>query len=262
MKYGFIGCGNMGGAIARALRRQTSDIMIADPSPAAKAMAEELGAVYAANEELVSQCDRVFLAVKPHMMKGVLAPLQSILAEKKPLLITMAAGLEISQIQSFAGCDLPIIRIMPNTPVSIGKGMILYCHNDLVAEADLADWLKDMQDCGRLDPLEERLIDAASALSGSGPAYVYMFLEALADGAVACGIPRAKAYTYAAATMVGAAELVLSSGQHPGALKDAVCSPGGSTIAGVRALEQGGFRAAAMECVLAGYQKNKELGKQ
>lgn len=262
MKYGFIGCGNMGGAIARALSRQTTDIMIADPSPNAKAMAETLGAVYTDNETLVSSCDRVFLAVKPHLMKGMLAPLQAILAVKKPLLITMAAGLEIAQIRAFAGCDLPIIRIMPNTPVSLGKGMIQYCHNDLVMEDVLADWLNDMQYCGRLDALEERLIDAASALSGSGPAYMYMFIEALADGAVACGIPRAKAYEYAAMTMAGAAEMVLTSGQHPGALKDAVCSPGGSTIAGVQALECNGFRGAAMDCVMAGYLKNKELGKQ
>ena len=262
MKYGFIGCGNMGGAIAKALRRQTADIMIADPAPSPKAFAESLDAVYTDNETLVSSCDRVFLAVKPHLMKGMLAPLQPILAEKKPLLITMAAGLEIAQIQAFAGCDLPIIRIMPNTPVALGKGMIQYCRNSLVANDVLADWLKDMADCGRLDPLEERLIDAAAALSGAGPAFMYMFIEALADGAVACGIPRPKAYEYAAATMAGSAEMVLASGQHPGALKDAVCSPGGSTIAGVRALEEGGFRAAAMNCVIAACQRNKELGKQ
>ena len=262
MKYGFIGCGNMGGAIAKALRRQTADIMIADPAPNAKAFADTLGAVYTDNETLVSSCDRVFLAVKPHLMKGMLSPLQPILAEKKPLLITMAAGLEIAQIQSFAGCDLPIIRIMPNTPVALGKGMIQYCRNSLVADDVLADWLKDMADCGRLDPLEERLIDAAAALSGAGPAFMYMFIEALADGAVACGIPRPKAYEYAAATMAGSAEMVLATGQHPGALKDAVCSPGGSTIAGVRALEEGGFRAAAMNCVIAACERNKELGKQ
>ena len=110
MKYGFIGCGNMGGAIAKALRRQTADIMIADPSPNAKALAESLGVVYTDNETLVSSCDRVFLAVKPQMMKGMMTPLQSLFAEKRPLLVTIAAGLEIQQIRSFAGCDLPIPR--------------------------------------------------------------------------------------------------------------------------------------------------------
>ena len=262
MKYGFIGCGNMGGAIAKALRQQTAEIMIADPAPNAKALAESLDAVYTDNATLVSSCDRIFLAVKPQMMKGMLAPLQTLLAEKKPLLITMAAGLEISTIREFVSCDLPIIRIMPNTPVAIGKGMIQYCRNELVSDEILADWLKDMRNCGRLDALDEKLIDAAAALSGAGPAFMYMFIEALADGAVACGIPRAKAYEYAAATMAGSAELVLASGQHPGALKDAVCSPGGSTIAGVRALEQHGFRAAAMDCIIAACNRNKELGKQ
>ena len=130
------------------------------------------------------------------------------------------------------------------------------------ADDILEDWLTDMQFCGRLDALDEKLIDAAAALSGAGPAFMYMFIEALADGAVACGIPRAKAYEYAAATMAGSAELVLSSGQHPGALKDAVCSPGGSTIAGVRVLEENGFRGAAMDCIIAACQRNKELGKQ
>ena len=261
MKYGFIGCGNMGGAIAKALRRQTSSIMIADPAPGAKVLAEGLEAVYTDNETLASSCDRIFLAVKPHMMQGVLAPLQKALAEKKPLLITMAAGLEISQIEAFAGCALPVIRIMPNTPTAIGKGVIQYCANDLVNPNDLSSWLEDMRFCGLLDQLEERLIDAASALSGSGPAYMYIFLEALADGAVACGIPRAKAMEYAAMTMAGSAEMFLATRQHPGALKDAVCSPGGSTIAGVRALEHKGFRGAAMDCVIATYNRNKELGK-
>ena len=261
MKYGFIGCGNMGGAIARALSHSTTDLLLSDRSGKAKTLAQTLGCAYGTKEEIVSSCDRIFLAVKPHMMKDVLAPLQPVLQQRKPLLITMAAGLTLAQIQDFAGCALPIIRIMPNTPVAVGKGVIQYCPNALVDSAILADWLEDMKPCGMLDALEERLIDAASALSGSGPAYMYVFLEALADGAVACGIPRAKAYEYAAMTMVGSAEMFLSTGQHPGALKDAVCSPGGSTIAGIQALEQHGFRAAAMDCVLATCKRNKELGK-
>ena len=261
MKYGFIGCGNMGGAIAKALAKATTDFAITDRSGKAIALAAEIPCGYLSSEEIAAQCDRIFLGVKPHMMKDVLAPLQGILAEKKPLLITMAAGLEIRQIEEFAGCELPVIRIMPNTPVAIGKGVTQYCCNNLVSGDLLADWLTDMRFSGKLDALEERLIDAGSALSGSGPAYVYLFIEALADGAVACGIPRAKAMEYAAATVIGAGEMVLATNQHPGALKDAVCSPGGSTIAGIRALENQGFRAAAMEAVIATYNRNKELGK-
>ncbi|MBQ8834167.1 MAG: pyrroline-5-carboxylate reductase [Oscillospiraceae bacterium] len=261
MKYGFIGCGNMGGAIARALSKETKDILVTDRSGRAKELAWELGIGYADVQTIAQECDRIFLAVKPHMMKDVLSPLQAILAQRKPLLITMAAGLEIKQIEDFVGCALPIIRIMPNTPTAIGKGVLPYFHNSLVDDTTLSDWLHDMRFCGLLDSLEERLIDAASALSGSGPAYMYLFIEALADGAVACGIPRAKAMEYAAMTMAGAAEMVLETKQHPGALKDAVCSPGGSTIAGVRALEQHSFRAAAIDCVIAAYHRNKELGK-
>ena len=261
MKYGFIGCGNMGGAIAKALSKSTTDILVADRSGKAKALAAKLNIGYSSNTVIAASCDRIFLAVKPHMMKDMLAPLQTILAERKPLLITMAAGLEIKQIEEFAGTRLPVVRIMPNTPTAIGKGVIPYCCNELVEEAVLADWLSDMAPCGLVDSLEERLIDAASALSGSGPAYMYILLEALADGAVACGIPRAKAMEYAAMTMAGSAEMFLQTKQHPGALKDAVCSPGGSTIAGVRALEQHGFRGAAMDCVIATYNRNKELGK-
>ena len=261
MKYGFIGCGNMGGAIAKALAKATTDFAITDRSGKAIALAAEIPCGYLSSEEIARNCQRIFLGVKPHMMKDVLAPLQPILRQKRPVLITMAAGLEIRQIEEFAGCELPVIRIMPNTPVAIGKGVIQYCCNDLVSDELLADWRNDMRFSGKLDALEERLIDAGSAISGSGPAYVYMFIEALADGAVACGIPRAKALEYAAATVIGAGEMVLSSGQHPGALKDAVCSPGGSTIAGVRALENKSFRAAAMEAVIATYNRNKELGK-
>ena len=261
MKYGFIGCGNMGGAIARALSRSTKDICITDRSGKAAALAETLGIVYTDTDTIARQCDRIFLAVKPHMMAGVLEPLAPVLKTRKPLLITMAAGLTMQRIQEMAGTSLPVIRIMPNTPTAVGKGVIPYCANDLVSEEILADWVRDMEPCGLLDPLEENLLDAASALSGSGPAYAYVLLEALADGAVACGLPRAKAMDYAAATLAGAAEMYLSSHTHPGALKDAVCSPGGSTIAGLRVLEQRGFRSAAMDCVAAAYEKNKELGR-
>ena len=260
MKYGFIGCGNMGGAIARALSKTTKDILLSDPY-AAESLAQQLGCKSGSNEQAVESCERLFLAVKPQILRSAISPITELLRKKKPLLITMAAGVEIAAIEEMIGDNLPIIRIMPNTPVAVGCGTILYCCNDLVDQKTLDDFLKDMQHAGMLDPISENLIDAGSALSGCGPAYVYMFIEALADGAVACGVPRAKAMTYAANTLIGAAQMVLQSGNHPGALKDAVCSPGGSTIAGVRALEESAFRGAVMNCVEAAYHRTKELGK-
>ena len=257
MKYGFIGCGNMGSAIAKAISKKTADFAVTDRSGRAK----QLGFPYTSAQVIAEEASRIFLGVKPQMMAGVLEALKPILQEKKPLLITMAAGLTMEKIDKMAGGGFPIIRIMPNTPTGIGMGVIPYCANALVSEDDLADWLSDMEFCGLVDALEEHLMDAASALSGSGPAYMYLFLEALADGAVACGIPRAKAYEYAAMTMAGSAQMYLTTKQHPGALKDAVCSPAGSTIAGVRALENGAFRASVMNCVAAAFARNKELGK-
>lgn len=260
MKYGFIGCGNMGGALAKALSRTTTDIMISDYLPEkAKSMTEELGCAHGDNKSVAESCERIFLGVKPQILRSAIEPIADVLAEKKPLLISMAAGMKKSQIEEMAG-KMPIIRIMPNTPVSIGKGMILYCANELVTEDVLGSFVNDMQFAGTFDRIDEKLIDAASAVSGCGPAFMYMFIEALADGGVVCGLPRDKALKYAAETMSGAAELVLSSGRHPGELKDAVCSPGGSTIAGVKALEDNGLRAAGIEAVIKAFERTKELG--
>ena len=150
---------------------------------------------------------------------------------------------------------------MPNTPASIGKGMTLWCKNEYVSDTATLDFEKIMAKSGRLDAIPEKLIDAASAVSGCGPAFVYIFIEALADGAVECGLPRDKALLYACETLIGAAETVKASAKHPGELKDAVCSPGGSTIAGVRALEEGAFRASSAAAVIAAYKKTLTLGK-
>ena len=261
MKYGFIGCGNMGGAIAKALTKRCTDFSITDRSGKAVGLAVELCCGYTDAQEIAQNAERIFLAVKPQMMAGVLENLRPILSQRKPLLITMAAGLTMEQIQDMCECDLPVIRIMPNTPVAVGHGLTLFCANDLVTPEVLGDFLYDMECSGAMERIDEHLFDCAGTVSGCGPAYMYMFIEALADGAVACGVPRRQAMEYAAVTMLGAAEMVLQSGQHPGALKDAVCSPGGSTIAGVKALEEGGFRATVMNCIIAASKRNSELGK-
>ncbi len=261
MKYGFLGCGNMGSAIARALRKTTDQIVITDRSGKANTIAAELGCEYTDSENMVAKCDRIFLAVKPQIMQSVLTPLKPLLSKKKPMLISIAAGLSIDKIESMVGTDIPIIRMMPNTPVAVGCGMIQFCCNQLVTDEVLSSFLEDMRYCGKLDALDEQLIDSASALSGCGPAYMYLFVEALSDGAVACGLPREKAIEYATATMAGAAKMLLETGQHPSVLREAVCSPGGSTIAGLGALEEHGFRDTVMDCICAAYKRSKELGK-
>ena len=177
------------------------------------------------------------------------------------MLVTMAAGLSMQQIRQMAGSGYPIIRMMPNTPVALGDGMIQYCSDDVEPEK-MAEWLTAMAPAGRLDAVPESLIDAASAVSGCGPAWAYQFIEALADGGVAAGLPRAKAQEYAAQMLLGSARMVLETGKHPGELKDAVCSPGGSTIQGVRLLEERAFRGAVTDAVLAAFEKTKDLGKK
>lgn len=267
MTYGFIGCGNMGGAVARAVCRAADpqNVVLANRTPAkAEALARELGCRTADNAGAAG-CDFVFLAVKPQMMPGVLGDLVPVLDARRQkgdrfILVTMAAGLPMQRILELAGGQGPIIRMMPNTPVALGAGMIQYCYDDVEPE-QLQEWLSAMAPAGQLDEVPESLIDAASAVSGCGPAWVYQFIEALADGGVATGLPRAKAQEYAAQTLLGSARMVLESGQHPGVLKDAVCSPGGSTIQGVRLLEERAFRGAVTDAVIAAYEKTKELGK-
>lgn len=262
--FGFIGTGNMGGALARALRKNAAGeaILLANRSmDKAAALAEALGANPSNNGEIARRADYIFLGVKPQMMAGMLAGIAPILKERQDrfILVTMAAGLTIQRIREMAGGNYPVIRIMPNTPSSIGEGMILYTPSEDVTAQELEVFLASMQGAGRLSGLPEHLMDAGSAVSGCGPAFVDLFIEALADGAVACGLPRAAALEYAAQMVAGSAKLVLESGKHPGQLKDAVCSPGGTTIQGVRALEEGGFRATVMNAVIKAYEKNFDL---
>lgn len=262
---GFIGTGHMGSALARAAAKGAAGapLYLSNRSPEkAKKLAIELDAKLSDNRTVAQQCQIIFLAVKPQMMAGVLEDLAPTLAARKErfVLASMAAGLTAETIQKMAGGKYPVIRLMPNTPSAVGAGVVQYCGLD-VTEEELKDFKTLLAPAGLVDRVEERLIDAASAVSGCGPAFLYLFLEALADGGVACGLPRDKALAYAAQMAQGAAKMVLESGQHPGALKDAVCSPGGSTIQGVRALEEQGFRAAAMNAVIAAYEKTLELGK-
>ena len=262
--YGFIGTGNMGGAVARAVAASgEGKLFLANRTPEkAEKLAAELGGTACGNEAAARQ-DYIFLGVKPQMMAEMLLGIRPVLQQRAEkgetfTLVTMAAGLTIARIREMAGADVPTVRIMPNLPVSIGKGIILY--NAEGAEQTLPPLLRALAPSGMLVQMEEHLIDAGSAVAGCGPAFACLFAEALADGGVACGLPRKTALELALQMMAGTAELLLQTGQHPAALKDAVCSPGGTTIAGVRVLEKGGFRAAAFDAVAAAYQKTARLG--
>ena len=258
----FIGVGKMGGTLARAAVKSVGAeqvVVTSRTQEKAQRFAASCGCAAVTNTEAAERARYLFLGVKPQMMRQMLSEIAPVLRARSDrfLLVSMAAGLSMAQIADLAGGDYPVIRIMPNTPAAVGEGMIPYCTEGAVTAEETAELCRILHCAGRLDPLPERLIDAAGALSGCGPAFVYVFLEALADAAVACGLPRAGATQYAAQTALGAAKMVLETGQHPAALKDAVCSPAGSTIAGVHALEAG----AAENAVLSAYRRSLELGK-
>ena len=259
---GFIGVGNMGGALARAACKRVSGVLLANRTvEKARALAEELGCRASDNKAIAESADLIFLGVKPQMMAGLLADIGPILKQRESrfVLVSMAAGLDIDRIRELAGADYPVIRIMPNTPSAIGEGQVFYACSENVTEQEKAVFLESLAGAGRLSPLADHLMDAGSAVAGCGPAFADLFLEALADGGVACGLPRALALESAAQMMLGTAKLMLETGKHPGALKDAVCSPGGATIQGIRALENAGFRGAVMEAVIAAYEKSQGL---
>ena len=260
IKIGFIGCGNMGGALAAAAAKyKDAEIRLFDKDEdKAKALAERIGGIVC-DIDGVCACELVFLGVKPNIIPIVADEIAKKVAASGATVISMAAGVSLAKLAVMLG-DLPIIRIMPNTPAEVGYGMILYTANEKGA-GTVPLFLESMAAAGKFDAIDERLIDAASAISGCGPAFVYMFIEALADGGVMSGLPRDKAMLYAAETLIGAAEVVKRTGRHPGALKDAVCSPGGSTIEGVKALEDGKMRGTVSGAVVASYEKTVKLGK-
>lgn len=265
---GFIGTGNMGSALARAADKGAAEgavLYLSNRTPAkAEKLAGELTrAKVSGNGEIAQNCDLIFLGVKPQMMAGVLAELAPILAARTDrfVLCSMAAGLTLDALTDMAGGEYPLIRILPNTPASIGQGIAQFCVRG-VTEEEKEDFLTLMAPSGLLDEMDEYLMAVANTVSGCGPAFAALFMEGLADGAVACGLPRDKALTCAAQMLVGTGALYLAQRNHPGAMKDAVCSPGGTTIQGVRALENRGFRAAAMEAVIAAYEKSMALGKK
>lgn len=257
---GFIGCGNMGGALVRAAAKSGARIALYDiDEEKVNALCEEFGALAVSLDFLMQESGCVVLGVKPHQLLPLCEKLQP-LSRPGQVFVSMAAGVEISRIEAVLE-GAAVIRIMPNTPCTVGAGMIAYCLGAHCPRAMAEQFFQLLQHAGEFDEIDERLIDAASAVAGCGPAFAAMFMEALADGGVQCGLPRGKAIKYAQQMLLGTAKLAMESGAHPGAMKDAVCSPGGSTIAGVAKLEEKGFRGAVMQAVCAADARNKELGK-
>ena len=242
MKLGFIGTGNMAGAIMGGIIKnkifRPEEIIGADISPAGRERAKETYGICVTdnNREAAEKSEVLILSVKP---------------QYDQLIITIAPGKTLAWLEEQFGKAVKIVRTMPNTPALVGEGMTAACVNQYVTEEEKEYALKILSSFGKVEIVAEHLIDAVVAVSGSSPAYVFMFIEAMADAAVAEGMPRPQAYQFAAQAVYGSAKMVLETGKHPGELKDMVCSPAGTTIEAVRVLEEKGFRSAVIEAMKA-----------
>lgn len=264
MKIGFIGLGNMARAIIGGMLREgiasREDILgSAKTQKTLDAVREEYAiGVERSNRAVAEAADVLILAVKPQFLEDVIVEVRDVVKEGA-LVISIAAGKTLSWLSETFDRPLALVRCMPNTPALVGEGCTGVCVNDVVTEKEREYSLRLMGSFGRASLVEERLMDAVGAVSGSSPAYVFMFIEAMADAGVAAGMPRAQAYAFAAQAVCGSAKLLLETGKHPGELKDMVCSPGGTTIEGVKVLEKAGFRGAVTDALLAAVEKTKKL---
>ncbi len=261
-----VGGGNMGEALALGMVNsayaKVEDIVIAEPLVE---RAEYLGRtsgfrVVSNGTEAVPEAQKVVIAVKPQVLDVVLNGLKDTLAHH-PLLISVVAGVPTSRFTVILGDEARIIRVMPNTPALVGEGAAGLSAGGGASEADLLQATELLESVGKAVVVPESLMDAVTGLSGSGPAYVFQFIEALSDGGVRVGLPREKAVLLAAQTVLGSARMLLETGEHPGRLKDMVTSPGGTTIAGLYALERGGLRSAVMNAVYDAARRSEELGR-
>jgi pyrroline-5-carboxylate reductase len=263
-RIGFIGAGQMATALSEGFVRaglvSTTELIASDPSPEARQrFAQATGAeAVDDNVAVVRRADVLFLAVKPQQMVRVAAELKGRLGPDL-LVISIAAGIRLSVLVQGFGEAVRLVRVMPNTPCLVGKGACAYCLSGTATPADGQIVQQLLSAVGLAIEVEEKLLDAVTGLSGSGPAFVYLMIEALSDGGVRMGLPRAAATALAAQTVLGAAQMVLSTGDHPGVLKDRVASPGGTTIAGLQALEEAGIRGGLMAAVEAATRRSLEL---
>lgn len=263
---GFIGAGNMGSAIIGGILNSslaTSSQVIASAHSAATL--EKIRNKFAIettmdNTKVAEQADILFLAVKPNKFEEVIPQIRNSL---KPgcIIVSIAAGKTISAIETAFESEIKLVRAMPNTPALVGEAMSALCKNEHVTDADLESVVAIFDSFGKCEVVTENLMDAVIGVSGSSPAYVYMFIEAMADAAVSDGMPRTQAYKFAAQSVLGSAKMILETGKHPGELKDAVCSPGGTTIEAVASLEKGGLRDTVITAQRACVQKSKDMSK-
>ena len=264
-KIVFIGFGNMASAIAQGaidsnfIDKENVYISGRDQGKL-KLKAHKFGVNPSDNAYIAKSCDIVFLGVKPYGIISLLEQIKSEISEYQ-IIVSMAAGVTVKAMEeALDGSHIKIIRMLPNTPALVGEGMTALSLGTYATAEDVTYIEAFCQSFGKVDVIEEKLIDAVSAVSGSSPAFVYQFIEALADGAVLKGLYRERAYKYASQAVLGAAKMVLQSGEHPGQLKDKVCSPGGSTIEGIKVLEQQGMRSAVINAVAQTTDKASKLG--
>ncbi|MDD3403416.1 MAG: pyrroline-5-carboxylate reductase [Hespellia sp.] len=264
MKLGFIGCGNMAKAILGGVLKSNiaakEDVMVSAAHAATieKAAAEFGVKTTLNNAEVAKNSDVIILAVKPMYYEAVIAEIAGSVSPEQ-IFISIAPGKTIEWIAQRLGEERKIVRTMPNTPALVGEGMTAVCYNEQMEAADKERVMAILNSFGKAEEIKEYMMDAVVAVSGSSPAYVYMFIEAMADAAVAEGLPRAAAYEFAAQAVYGSAKMVLETGLHPGVLKDQVCSPGGTTIQAVEVLEKQGMRSAVMEAMTACAEKSRKM---
>ena len=266
VRIGFLGAGKMATALARGWVKagltKAEHVCAADPlSEARTAFAEATGATALDdNRQVVQRSDVLILAVKPQNMAALLSEIrQQVTAQH--LVISIAAGITLAQLADALGKDRRLVRVMPNTPCLVGASASAYAASSTATAADLELVERLLGSVGKAFAVAEKLLDAVTGLSGSGPAYIFLLIEALSDGGVRVGLPRDVATQLAAQTVYGSAKMLLETNLHPGVLKDQVASPGGTTIAGLHALERAGFRAAVMDAVEAATKRSAELGK-
>jgi len=264
-KIGFIGAGNMGKAIINGLLNSnflTKDRVLASEvsEQTAKKVSSELGiTVLTDNKELVKTSDIIILCIKPYFIQSVLEEIKNCLTENK-LLISIAAGISTEFIEKNIGGKIPVIRVMPNTPALVGEGMAAICKGRFASDKQAEFALELFSKVGRSIEVQEKFINAVTGISGSGPAYMYTIIEALADGGVKLGLPKSTAIELAAQTAIGAAKMVLETGKHPSVLKDEVTTPGGTTIAGLMVMEENKIRSALAKTVIETAKVAGELG--